>query len=149
MIDVRNYMDDGADWQSQSVLAYVRELSEIEFNFLFDDLKKKNKASIVVGRLENCREQGYVFGVCYGKILKYFAVYEHRNVDDLCIVEFDCQTLNTPTFDQIPMKDKWDITKSFEWRHITEAGEYLINRFKQVVKDEVERLENENKKEEE
>ena len=60
MIEIERYMNDGANWQAQAVLAAVRYFSDMTLDASYDKEKKKNRAKIVVGRYENCREQGYV-----------------------------------------------------------------------------------------
>ena len=125
-IGVKQYLDDGANWQAQAVLAFIRGNEEdILYWGGFDTEHGKN--SIHVGRFENCREQGYVFSliVDYNNCLKNVVVYEHRNSDALCIKFFDGNFTNTPTINDIPMEDKYDFDKSFNCGQVKEAYEEI------------------------
>jgi predicted RNA-binding Zn-ribbon protein involved in translation (DUF1610 family) len=138
MINIECYMDDGANWQAQCVLAYLRCMgyAKVE-NLTWDKEKRRSEGELRVGRCENCREQGYVFTITYGvKQLAHFWVYEHRNCDDLCVVEFEGFYLNTPTINNIPMKDKYDTTKRFPCGDIVDCGEWLIERFEYYINRE-------------
>lgn len=138
MIGIEHYMNDGANWQAQCVLAYLRRHG----NGVVEDLtwNKENKwcdGELRVGRCENCREQGYVFTITYGvKQLAHFWVYEHRNSDDLCVVEFEGFFINTPTINNIPMKDKYDTTKEFPCGDIVDCGNWIIERIKYYINRE-------------
>ena len=90
MINIEHYMTDGANWQAQCVLAYLRRMGHsVVEDLTWDKEQRRAEGELQVGRCENCREQGYVFTITYGvKQLAHFWVYEHRNSDDLCVVEF-------------------------------------------------------------
>ena len=139
MINIEHYMNDGANWQAQCVLAYLRRMG----NSVVEDLtwnkeKRWSEGELRVGRCENCREQGYVFTVTYGaKQLVHFWVYEHRNVDELCVVEFEGSFINTPTINDIPMKDKHDITMSFGCGDIVDCGEWIVERIRYYINREI------------
>ena len=140
-IPISQYMQDGANWQTQALLAFIRgNESDIFFNGGIDSDNRKN--SIYVGRMENCREQGYVFTLeVEYKSLKHVWAYEHRNSDELCLKFFDGEFINTPTINDIPMKDKYDYDYCFKCGEIQEAFEQIKNTFIQVIKDY--KLENE------
>ena len=110
MINIEYYLTDGANWQAQCVLAYLRYMGNLKVQDLtWNEEKERYEGELRVGRCENCREQGYVFTIIYGvKELVHFWVYEHRNSDDLCVVEFEGFFINTPTINDIPMRDKYD-----------------------------------------
>jgi len=83
MIDVKNYLDDGANYKAQAILAIIRgyreEIAEVA--------NHPESVMVNVGRFENCREQGYVFSIWYEyKFIKHYAVYEHRNSDNICVL---------------------------------------------------------------
>ena len=135
MINIEHYMTDGANWQAQCVLAYLRYMGDSKVKHLTWN-KEKNKADgeLHVGRCENCREQGYVFTLTYNaKQLVHFWVYEHRNCDRLCVVEFDGFFINTPTINDIPMKDKYDTTKEFSCGDIVSCGNWIIERINIIL----------------
>lgn len=134
MIDIKTYSNDGANWQAQAVLAYVR--SHL-------DLPKTYK--VLVGRYENCREQGYIFTLCKDYLqLLHIAVYEHRNIDSIIIKTFRGQFVNTPRAEDLGMEDKWDYDEDFEYGKILECGkevvsniEYEINSINELVTDSI------------
>lgn len=138
MISIENYLDDGANWQAQCVLAYLRRYDNgIIENLTWNKEKKCCDGELRVGRCENCREQGYVFSVIYGiNQLVHFWVYEHRNSDNLCVVEFEGTFINTPTINDIPMKDKYDTTKEFSCGDIVDCGNWIVERIEYYINRE-------------
>lgn len=144
MINIGYYMTDGANWQAQCVLAYLRSIGKSEVEYLtWNNDKHRYEGELSVGRCENCREQGYIFTLTYGaKQLVHFWVYEHRNSDVLCVVEFEGFFINTPTIDNIPMKDKYDTTKDFACGDVVSCGEWIVKRIKEYIdKEKNERVE--------
>lgn len=130
MTQIENYMHDGANWQAQAVLAFMRAANDNAINRTWDEERKCYDARVGVGRYENYREQGYIFSVAYDNEQRNYCVYEHRNSDQLCVVVFDAMTINTPTNDIVfkAMKgSKWNYTKAFEYGHIIECGCYIID----------------------
>jgi len=117
------YLEDGANWQAQCVLAYL----------------KGQDIDIDVTRYDNCREQGYIFFKKVWKGTKAYqknvAVYEHRNSDALCIVVFDKVTANDPQNSDVweNMEDKWDTTNDFRCGEIVECGDTIIDIFKEFL----------------
>ena len=62
MIKIEYYMEDGANWQAQCVLAYLRSMGKSEVEYLtWNKEKHRAEGELQVGRCENCREQGYIF----------------------------------------------------------------------------------------
>lgn len=135
-MDIKTYFDDGANWQAQAVLAYVRAYSSWALDGTWDDEAKKYMATLDVGRFENCREQGYIFSVRYKTSQMNYAVYEHRNSDQICVVRFVGNTINTPTSEMVfeNMKDKYDATISFGYGGIVECGEWLVGNMNNFVR---------------
>lgn len=141
MINIENYMHDGANWQAQSVLAYLRVTKDNAIDKTWNKEFHKYDVSIEVGRYENCREQGYIFSVQYKGKQRNYCVYEHRNSDDLCVVVFDEVTLNTPTLKMVcdAMGDsKWNYTKAFPCGQIMECGDYILDNIKKWIDDLIE-----------
>ena len=139
MINIGYYLEDGANWQAQCVLAYLRTMGKSEVEYLtWNKEKSRAKGELQVGRCENCREQGYIFTLTYSaKQLVHFWVYEHRNSDELCVVEFEGGGfINTPTINDIPMKDKYDTTKEFSCGDIVSCGEWIVERIKEYINKE-------------
>jgi hypothetical protein len=76
---------------------------------------------ISIGRYENGREQGYVITLRYRYFQVNYAVYEHRNCDELCIIRNIASTINTPTLETMSCgrDGKWGVDKRFsygEWQ---------------------------------
>ena len=122
---IENYMYDGANWQASAVLAYVREMSNVAVDKTWDKENKRPTARIYAGRYENCREQGYVISVCYKGNQRNYAVYEHRNSDEICVLISNKVTLNTPGIAEV-WADKYDVDKYFEYGDILGCGEWII-----------------------
>lgn len=132
MANLKEYMNDGANWQAQAVLAYMRgQIFRLEdvVNYKYKEKHLYFKAR--VGRYENCREQGYVFSLQVGNEERHYAVYEHRNSDQLIVLIANGLNLNTPSVDFM-WKDrgenatKYDYNKNFSWGEIIECGEWII-----------------------
>lgn len=125
MMNIERYMDDGANWQAQSVLAYLRSVYD-------------GKEKMFVGRYENSREQGYIFFV-HDEVgaQRNYCVYEHRNSDQLCVVVFNsAKSVDTPNKKLVwdAMGDnKWNVTKIFGYGHIVECGNYIIDDIENFV----------------
>ena len=132
MAEIREYMNDGANWQAQAVLAYMRgHIFRLEDLVKYTHKDKHLYLGTRVGRYENCREQGYVFSIQVGNEEIHYAVYEHRNSDQLIVLIANGLNLNTPSVDFM-WKDrgekatKYDYNKSFRCGEITECGEWII-----------------------
>lgn len=129
MVNIENYLDDGANWQAQAVLAYLRTRASWATNEGYDKEKGYNYARLLVGRFENCREQGYVFTIVHPNLgQRHYAVFEHRNSDQLCIIKSKRYCINTPGIGEIweNRSSKYDIDKTFSEGQIVEAGEWII-----------------------
>ena len=139
MINVEQYMNDGANWQAQAVLAYIRSLT---FRVREATQCLITEPEIEVGRYENCREQGYVFRLRIGgNILMNYAVYEHRNSDELIVLKSDRNTMNTPSVDEMwnGRKSKYDYDKDFGCGQIIDCGEYILDDMENLVRDFVQK----------
>lgn len=125
MTDIKSYLNDGANWQAQCVLSYVRSHLDLPKSY-----------NVEVGRYENCREQGYIFTLCkdYKQVL-HLAVYEHRNMDSLIIKSFRGFFFNTPRAEDLGMEDKWDYDKSFDYGNVLECGKEVIDTFEYEIKE--------------
>lgn len=138
MTNVKHYLDDGANWQAQAVLACLRGYA---IHCLHKD--GDNEPSITVGRYENCREQGYVFTFKIDTILPVisYCVYEHRNSDCLCVQIFYCQGVDTPNASTVfyGKRDKWDIDKEFKEGEVFECATFIFEdinrRWKKFIDD--------------
>lgn len=125
MTEIKSYLNDGANWQAQCVLSYVRSHLDLPKSY-----------NVEVGRYENCREQGYVFSLIrdYKQVL-HIAVYEHRNIDSLVAKSFKGFFFNTPRAEDLQMKDKWDYDKSFDYGCVIDCGKYVVDTFEMEIKE--------------
>lgn len=137
------YLNDGANWQAQSVLCYLRSIKESIVDKAWSDSAKQYKAFIYVGRYENCREQGYVFTISYMGEYKHYAVYEHRNCDNLVVLINDGFSMNTPSVDfmwknhdESGKPQKWGYDKDFGFGEIIQCGDFIADDMKNFI-DEV------------
>lgn len=129
MTQIEKYMDDGANWQAQAVLAYLRVAYTNAIDKTWNKEFRRYDARVEVGRYENCREQGYIVSVFYKGEQRNYCFYEHRNTDQICVVVFDALTINTPTNDNVceAMSDnKWNYTQAFDCGQILECGGYIL-----------------------
>lgn len=133
MIEIDKYLNDGANYQCQMVLCYLRMkengLAEMCFFGNGDDFMF-SKSHIVVGRFENCREQGYVFGVRARDINELedkWMVVEHRNADSIKVRHFRSICLNTPSIDACYDDKRLVEEKWFKCEDIITASEYIYN----------------------
>ena len=154
MIEISKYLQDGANYQAQAVLAIMRAReAEVRSHSLekYKTLKSLDEDAsrlfhyaaenthIEVGRYENCREQGYVFTLYLGIDQdKHYAVYEHRNSDQLIVL---CPpkknyTTNTPTIEQMwgdRNRGKYDYNKAFSCEQIVECADYICEDMKKQI----------------
>ena len=133
MIDVKNYLNDGANYKAQAILAIIRgyreEIAEVA--------NHPESVMVNVGRFENCREQGYVFSLWYEyKFIKHYAVYEHRNSDNICVLINDQYTANTPNADQMfGNRGKYDVDKTFPYNGIIDAADFIISEMQNDIRN--------------
>ena len=118
-MSIKDYSDfnDGANWQAQCVLAYLKAHLEEE-------------KDIHVVRYNNRREQGYIFFVQEENRQMNVAVYEHRNSDIICIVAFETlakEPQNSDVWDF--MVDACDTTADFDCGQIIDCGKTIIDIF--------------------
>jgi hypothetical protein len=125
MTDIKSYLEDGANWQAQAVLACVRHYTESCF-----DSDEEDKAVVLVGRYENCREQGYIITLTRNRCqsLMSYCVYEHRNSDSICVQMFHANFMNAPSIDDVfyGKRDKWDIDKRFDCGNIYDCALFIV-----------------------
>ena len=137
------YLNDGADWQAQSVLCCLRSIKESIVGKTWSESTHHYEAMIYVGRYENCREQGYVFTISYKGQYKHYAVYEHRNCDKLIVLINEGFSMNTPSVDFMwdghdgnGKLQKWSYDKDFDFGEIIQCGDFIAEDMKSFI-DEV------------
>lgn len=141
---IESYLNDGANWQAQSVLCYLRSIKESIVTKTWSESARRYDATIYVGRYENCREQGYVFTISYKGQYKHYAVYEHRNCDNLVVLINDGFSMNTPSvdfmwkghIDENGETTKWGYDKDFDFGEIIKCGDFIAEDMKNFI-DEV------------
>ncbi len=131
MTELEKYLDDGANWQAQGVLAYLRYHLDAKsiVSKLTDtkDWKRPDFPYVEVGRFENFREQGYVLMVTFKGKRRNYAFFEHRNSDELVVFISNKLSLNTPSIDDIyGDRGKFDHDMCFECGQIVECGEGIM-----------------------
>ena len=138
-MELQDYLNDGANYKAQAILAILR--GEIEY--IKEVATDHNKVMIKVGRFENCREQGYVFSLFYNyHLLNHYAVYEHRNSDEICVLISNVETINTPNASQMfGDRGKYDVDKFFHYNEIVEAADYIEKCMRDNIVDYCENLE--------
>ena len=150
MMNIKYYMEDGANWQAQAVLAFIRSHTCMAIEKTYNEKYNDYGVTISVGRYENCREQGYVFTINFvGEdretkkrhfYQRNYAVYEHRNSDKLIVLISNTHTINTPGIDDM-WKDKgencskFDYDKSFHCGEIIECSVYVLEDMKQFIEE--------------
>lgn len=139
MIDIEQYLYDGANWQASAVLAYLRNSkSHILEKTRDKDHPDHYRCRLHVGRYENCREQGYVFSIWMAGRQHNYAVYEHRNSDQLIVLISNVLTLNVPSIndmwhDKGENPSKYDYDKAFEYGEIVECGEWIEEDMRKTI----------------
>lgn len=126
---LEHFMNDGADVQSQIVAVLLRESAGHILDASWNPDYHHYNATLDIGRLENCREQGYVVSMRLGGHGQYnIAFFEHRNSDEICLLKNDMVTINTPTLDQMwsGRESKWDVDNKFGWGQWDECRHHIV-----------------------
>jgi len=144
MIEINSYLNDGANWQAQAVLAYLRNRFECDVKDKYFDTDEYNRIHCEVGRFENCREQGYVVTISYRWEQRHFAFFEHRNSDAIVVYVSDTQTINTPTIHEVyNSRGGSDYDYHFYYGEIMKCGNKILSLMKKYIDEKIE--ENKNK----
>lgn len=125
-IELQNYLQDGANYKARAIMCILQgRIDEIKDA---DGLGHSKDVAIHVGRFENCREQGYVFSLfCEYRLIKNYAVYEHRNSDKICVLVNNKFTMDTPNaYDMFGDRGKSDVDAMFRYNEIMEASDYIV-----------------------
>lgn len=100
----------------------------------WDDDSHFYRADIDVAPWYNGRERGLVFSMRsprFGKGQINIVVYEHRNSDEICLLQFHTPGLiNPPTLADVPddvYVDKYDVSASFSYNQIVEAADWIYD----------------------
>lgn len=147
-MNIDGFFMDGANVQAQIVALLLREMRERILEPTYDrEFVDNFWGGIKIGRLENGREQGYVASVRFNGHQRNYAFYEHRNIDNLCVIVNDLWTINTPTIEEIweGKKDKYDYDKDFEYGKWAECARWIAEDMRKhleewVEEDKIEKL---------
>ena len=127
MTTIDSYMQDGACPAARAVLALLSNF-DIEQSWS----GKRYKAEINVARWENCREQGYVLSLRSENCRRQFnmAFFEHRNSDNICAIQWEQLTMNSPTIDTAEFgeqcySNKWDVSHEFSYKEHYQMAECI------------------------
>lgn len=134
MTKLKNYLEDGANYQARATLMFLQRDADIEESW--NDKWKRYDAEIQVARWENCREQGYVVSLRNKKREQLnIAFFEHRNSDSICAVKWQQESMNTLTIDNAKFgdvyKDKYDTSHSVEYSKAYEMAEWIIEQLRE------------------
>jgi hypothetical protein len=119
--------EDGANFQAQIVALIIKSQREFILTPTWNRKWGEYEGRILIGRLENCREQGYVLSLSFNGNQRNYGIYEHRNIDDICILINDMNTINTPTMEQIweGKEDKYNYDKSFGYGEWNDCAKWI------------------------
>ena len=130
----KQILNDGADCQSQAVLAWLRghlfNVSEFCYSHKVED------CDVSCVRYENCREQGYIVSVYVAGFEKslHYAFYEHRNSDSIYIQRFEKPVVpeigfEPPTKQDVwdNMEDKWSYSAIYSHGEVVKAAEWIVD----------------------
>ena len=130
-MEIGNYMQDGANHQARAVLC-----------FLQGSLHEEDTEKTTVARWENCREQGYVLSLVHPKRSGQIniAFFEHRNSDEICAIEWEEVTMNSPTIETAKFGDVYktnhDVSFGVSWGKIKEMSDWIAERLNAFIKSE-------------
>jgi len=133
MTSLAEYLNDGANYQAKSVLAFVQRFSDVEQSWNHE--YKKYDALITVARWENLREQGYVLSMRTKNNDKQLniAFFEHRNIDNICAVKWEQITWNSPNIDNAVFgdiyRDKYDTSFDVGYGEVKKMADWIVNQF--------------------
>jgi len=132
-MNIVNYLEDGAGAKARVVLMLLQSNIGDGFDISYNKEQHRCEAVINIARWENCREQGYVVSLRtkdYSKQLN-IAWFEHRNSDDICAIEWEQCTINSPTIDTAKFgdiyKSKYDVSKSVKYNEYIEMADWIFN----------------------
>lgn len=134
MTNLKNYLEDGANYQAQAVLAFVKREGQI--NDSWNDELREYEANPQVARWENGREQGYIISLLNKQHKQLnIAFFEHRNSDSIHALKWEQWSMNSLTFDTADFggvyKHKYDTSFSVSYGEITEMADWIVEQLNQ------------------
>ena len=133
MANLKNYLEDGANYQARATLMFLQRDADIEESW--NDQLERYDAELKVSRWENCREQGYVVSLRNEKREQLnIAFFEHRNSDSICAIKWQQESINALTIHNAEFgdvyKNKYDTSKSVGYGEAYEMAEWIIEQFR-------------------
>ena len=65
-----------------------------------------------------------------------WAVYEHRNSDQICVLISDAFTINTPSIEEMfKGRSKWDVDAEFPHHEVVACGSYINKSIKAFISE--------------
>lgn len=140
MTSLEYYLQDGANWQAKAILCILQFRQNEVLDIVWNKETHRNEGDIYVGRYENCREQGYVFTLSYKGKQRHYAVYEHRNSDDIIVLISNEHSINTPSIktmwaDKPENATKYDYDKAFPVYNFEECVDFLVEDMSKTLKE--------------
>ena len=132
-MNIVNYLEDGAGTSARVVLMFLQGDIGTGMDVSYNEEYHRHEAEINIARWENCREQGYVVSLRtkdYSKQLN-IAWFEHRNNDNICAIEWEQCTTNSPTIDTAQFgniyKDNYDVSKSVRYDEYGVMADWIFH----------------------
>ena len=140
MVSLESYFNDGACPEAIAVLGLMKVKTEYILDRTWNGSTHQYDAKLLVGRYENCREQGYVFTIRYKGLQRNYAVYQHRNSDALCVLISNVYTIGTPQVDEMwADKDenatKYDVDAQFGYAKVEDCANFIERDMLNFLKD--------------
>lgn len=132
--------NDGANKQAQIVAILLREMREWILEPTYDKESGFLRCRMTIGRLENCREQGYVVSIRFKGNQRNYAFYEHRNSDRVHILINNETTIDTPSLDMMwnGREDKYDTDNAFNYGEWEECARWIAEDMRKHLEEWVE-----------
>lgn len=127
-----NYLNDGACHAARATMAYLQSCMGGGIEGSWNPASHDYDGKPLIGRWENCREQGYVVYLRNkaGKQLN-IAFFEHRNSDNICAIRWEQGSINSLSIDTAKFgdvyKDKYDVSKSVEWKEAHLLAKWIMD----------------------
>ena len=130
MVNLENYLYDGAGWQARAVMCYLQSRVESILDKTYTgDSWMPYKGQIFINQYNYGREKGYVFSIRYDGHQANYAVYEHCMADCICVVKSNVFTDHSDGWDGREWS-KYDHDKEFSYGDAIKCGEFIENDMK-------------------
>jgi hypothetical protein len=125
MVNLENYLYDGAGWQARAVMCYLQSMVEVILDKTYTgEAWMPYDGKLFINQYHYGREKGYVFSVRYKNHQANYAVYEHCVADCICVVKGNALTEHSDGWDGKEWS-KYDHDKEFSYGETTKCGEWI------------------------